>query len=57
MTEEEKLELTRLAWKAGFHAQTPAKMERVLRALRLAVGEGWAAEDEAEVCDRAAYIV
>jgi hypothetical protein len=49
LPDEEKQELIRLAWKAGFHAETPTQKEGIEKAIMLAVSEGWNAESEDDV--------
>jgi hypothetical protein len=49
LSDEDKQELIRLAWKAGFHAETPTQKEGIEKALMLAVSEGWNAESEDDV--------
>ena len=49
VTDDEKQELMRLAWKAGREATTTFQKERVEKALALAVLEGWDAESDDDI--------
>jgi hypothetical protein len=49
LTDEEKHNLVRLAWRAGRAAQTPKEKQCIEKALMLAVSEGWNAEDDSDI--------
>jgi hypothetical protein len=49
LTDEQKQELCRLAWKAGRTAKTCEERETIDRQLQLAVSEGWDAESDDDI--------
>lgn len=49
MTDNQKREMLRLVWKAGHAATGTEEKERIEKAIKLALLEGWDAEDANDI--------
>lgn len=49
MSDEDKQELMRLLFKAGFHARSTEELDGLRKAVELAISEGWNADCEDDV--------